>query len=378
MKYDYYITGTIGQDYDWWTGTKGTTPAMVKNFLDANKDRDVNILVSSPGGYVDDGITIGEYIAAHGKCNMYIVGMTASAATILCMKAKTVNMANGSLMLIHNCSEDVDIYGSANKQAMDRIIAKFKERRSELDTIDKAIASIYSYKNKKSIKDNMKKMDQEKWMLADEAKAFGLVDSVVDDDEAEAAAKNIRNTAAAKEGFTDHFGLPKIPVSKQDEGFFTRMRRQLGGVMAFIENIAPIEDNNTNTKATSKMKKIVKNCMCAILGVNDFEATDDGKVTLTEEQLQKVEEGLTAKDTSIASLTKERDDAKNALAAAETAKAQAEKDKKDAEQKIADLQKKFDDYKKEVGDTSPSHVKPEPGDSPKNSKELFDDIKDLL
>lgn len=378
MKYDYYITGTIGQAYDWWTGTKGTTSNMLKSFLDANKDKEVNILVSSPGGYVDEGITMGEYIAAHGKCNMYIVGMTASAATILCMKAKTVNIVNGSLMLIHNCSEDVALYGSANKQAYDKLIAKFQERSSELDTIDKAIASIYSFRNKKSIDENMKKMDQEKWMLPEEAQAFGLVDNIVDDDEQKAAAKNIRNTAAAKEGFTDHFGLPKIPVSKQDEGFFTRMRKQLGGVMAFIENIAPIEDNNTNTKTTSKMKKIVKNCMCAILGVTDFEATDDGKVTLTEEQLQKVEDGLSAKDTSIASLTKERDDAKNALTAAETAKAQAEKDKKTAEDKLAEVQKAFDDYKKEAGDDSPSHVKTEGSDSPKNSKELYDDIKDLL
>lgn len=378
MKYDYYITGTIGQAYDWWTGTKGTTSNMLKSFLDANKDKEVNILVSSPGGYVDEGITMSEYIAAHGKCNMYIVGMTASAATILCMKAKTVNIVNGSLMLIHNCSEDVALYGSANKQAYDKLIAKFQERSSELDTIDKAIASIYSFRNKKSIDENMKRMDQEKWMLPEEAKAFGLVDNIVDDDEQKAAAKNIRNTAAAKEGFTDHFGLPKIPVSKQDEGFFTRMRKQLGGIMAFIENIAPIEDNNTNSKTTSKMKKIVKNCMCAILGVTDFEATDDGKVTLTEEQLQKVEDGLSSKDTSIANLTKERDDAKNALTAAESAKAQAEKDKKTAEDKLAQLQKEFDDYKNEAGDDSPTHAKTESGDSPKNSKELFDDIKDLL
>lgn len=377
-KYDFYITGTIGQAYDWWTGTKGTTSNMLKSFLDANKDKEVNILVSSPGGYVDEGITMSEYIAAHGKCNMYIVGMTASAATILCMKAKTVNIVNGSLMLIHNCSEDVALYGSANKQAYDKLIAKFQERSSELDTIDKAIASIYSFRNKKSIDENMKRMDQEKWMLPEEAKAFGLVDNIVDDDEQKAAAKNIRNTAAAKEGFTDHFGLPKIPVSKQDEGFFTRMRKQLGGVMAFIENIAPIEDNNTNSKTTSKMKKIAKNCMCAILGVTDFEAADDGKVTLTEEQLQKVEDGLSSKDTSIANLTKERDDAKNALTAAETAKAQAEKDKKTVEDKLAEVQKAFDDYKKEAGDDSKSHPKTEPGDSPKNAKELLDDVKDLL
>ena len=378
MKYDYYITGVIGEEYDWWTGERGTTAKMVKDFLNGHKDQEVNILVSSPGGLLDQGITIGEYIAEHGQCNMYIVGMTASAATLLCMKAKTVNIATGSLMLIHNSSLDIGFYGSANKQAIDKLVEKFKSKRDELDTYDKAIASLYSYRNHKSIEENMKKMDEEKWMLADEAKDFGIVDSVFDDEQSKAAAKNVRNRAAAKAGFTEHFALPNIPVSKDsNEGFWKRFRRDLGGIVGLVNNIAPIEDNNNQTK-TQTMKKIVMNCMCAILGVTDLEAADDGKVTLTDAQLQKVEDGLKAKDTSIASLTKERDEAKNALTAANDSKAQAEKDKKAAEDKLAALQTEFDAYKNEQGDTSKSHAKVEEGDTPKNAKELLDDVKDLL
>lgn len=378
MKYDYYITGVIGEEYDWWTGERGTTADMVKDFLDSHKDKEVNILVSSPGGLLDQGMTIGELIAAHGQCNMYIVGMTASAATLLCMKAKTVNIATGSLMLIHNSSLDIGFYGSANKQVIDKLVSKFQSKRDELDTYDKAIASLYSYRNHKSIEENMKKMDEEKWMLADEAKAFGIVDSVFDDEQSTAAAKNVRNRAAAKAGFTEHFALPNIPVSKDsNEGFWKRFRRDLGGIVGIVNNIAPIEDTNKPTK-TQTMKKIVKNCMCAILGVTDLGATDEGKVTLTEEQLQKVEDGLKAKDTSIANLTKERDEAKTALTAANDAKAQAEKDKKTAEDKLTALQKEFEAYKNEQGDTSKSHAKVEDGDTPKNTKELLDDVRDLL
>lgn len=378
MKYDYYITGVIGEEYDWWTGERGTTASMVKEFLDDHKGKEVNILVSSPGGLLDQGITIGEYIAEHGRCNMYIVGMTASAATLLCMKARTVNIAKGSLMLIHNSSLDIGFYGSANKQAIDKLVSKFKAKRDELDTYDKAIASLYSHRNHKSIEENMKKMDEEKWMLADEAKNFGIVDSVFDDEQSKAAAKNVRNRAAAKAGFTEHFALPNIPVSKDsNEGFWKRFRRDLGGIVGLVNNIAPIEDTNKPT-TTQKMKKIVMNCMCAILGVTDLEAADDGKVTLTDAQLQKVEDGLKAKDTSIASLTKERDDAKNALTAANDAKAQAEKDKKTAEDKLTALQAEFDAYKNEQGDSSKAHAKVEEGDTPKNAKELLDDVKDLL
>lgn len=378
MKYDYYITGVIGEEYDWWTGERGTTASMVKEFLDEHKGKEVNILVSSPGGLLDQGITIGEYIAEHGQCNMYIVGMTASAATLLCMKAKTVNIATGSLMLIHNSSLDIGFYGSANKQAIDKLVSKFQSKRDELDTYDKAIASLYSYRNHKSIEENMKKMDEEKWMLPEEAKEFGIVDTVFDDEQSAAATQNIKNRAASKEGFTEHFALPNIPVSKDNnESFWKRFRRELGGIVGLANNIAPIEDNNKQT-TTQKMKKIVMNCMCAILGVTDLEAADDGKVTLTDTQLQKVEDGLKAKDTSIASLTKERDEAKTALTAANDAKAQAEKDKKAAEDKLAALQTEFDAYKNEQGDTSKSHAKVEEGDTPKNAKELLDDVRDLL
>ena len=126
------------------------------------------------------------------------------------------------------------------------------------------------------------------------------------------------------------------------------------------------------------MKKIVMNCMCAILCVTYLEAADDGKVTLTDTQLQKVEDGLKAKDTSIASLTKERDEAKTTLTAANDAKAQAETDKKAAADKLAALQTEFDAYKNEQGDTSKSHAKVEEGDTPKNAKELLDDVRDIL
>ena len=122
MKYDFYITGTIGVEYDWWTGQRGTTANMVKNFLRDHKDKEVTIAVSSLGGYIDDGLTIMEYIKDHGKCNMVIIGMTASAATVLCMKAKSVKIARGSMMLIHNSSQMLDVWTSANKEQIDNII----------------------------------------------------------------------------------------------------------------------------------------------------------------------------------------------------------------------------------------------------------------
>jgi ATP-dependent protease ClpP protease subunit len=378
MKYDFYITGTIGVAFDWWTGQRGTTAAMLKSFLDEHKNKECNILVSSPGGLLDEGITMGEYIAAHGQCNMYIVGMTASAATVLCMKAKTVNMARGSMMLIHNASYDVGFYGSANKQAIDKIIDQFKKKRDDLDTIDKGIAEIYSAKNGRKLEDNLAMMDKEKWMLADDAKSFGLIDSIVEEEQQTAAAKNICERAANKAGFTEHFGLPEIPVSKsQHKSFWEKLREQLSGAVGIMNNVAPEEDININ-KYTKNMKKVVFNLLGGLLSVKDFEIGDDGKAAMTEDQLTSIENALKEKDGKITALTSEKEKAENEKKASDDAKVAAEAKQKEAEDKLEKLQKEFDDFKNEQGATSPSHVHQKPDNVPKNAKEMLEDIKGLL
>ena len=211
MKYDFYITGTIGEEFDWWTGQRGTTADMVKAFLDKHKDQEVQIAVSSPGGYLNDGITIAEMIAEHGKCNMVIVGMTASAATVLCMKAKSVKIAKGSLMLIHNSSQYIYSGGLSNKQKIDAYIENLKKTRENLDTIDKAIADFYASRNGKTIEENMAMMDKEKWMTAQDAVDFGIVDAILDDDETKTQTKAIQNVYASYTGIEEHYGLPQLP-----------------------------------------------------------------------------------------------------------------------------------------------------------------------
>ena len=231
MKYDFYITGTIGEQFDWWTGQPGTTSAQVKNFLKENKDKEVTIAVSSPGGYIDEGITIAELIADHGKCNMVIIGMTASAATILCMKAKSVKIARGSLMLINNSSQYIYGNGFSNKKKIDAFIASLQKTRSELDTIDKALADFYSYRNGKSIEDNCAMMDQEKWMTAQEAVDFGIVDAILEDDDSNTQAKAINNVYAGYNGIEEHFGLPTLPTFDKPEPKVPK------GIMAKLKNI---------------------------------------------------------------------------------------------------------------------------------------------
>lgn len=380
MKYDFYITGTIGVAFDWWTGQRGTTANQVKHFLDENKDKEVNIAVSSPGGYLDDGITIGEYIAAHGKCNMIIIGMTASAATVLCMKARSVKIAKGSLMLIHNSSMTVDLWGMANKQGVDEIIKRLAKDRNELDTIDKAIASIYSARNGKTIEENMEMMDKEKWMLDQEAVDFGIVDAILDDDETKTNAKAIQNVYNSMNGIEEHFSLPKLPeMEKADRRtLMSRLKGIMNDIGSFIAGNPNADEEEKNDvvptiNSSNKMKKIILNLVCALLAVQDIELdAEKGIVNLTEDQLNAIENDLKEKADRISALQGDVKKANDEKDAAVTAKATAEK-------ALADLQKEFDDFKAQAGDDShqrvPSTSAPK---EPTNSKEMYESIKHLL
>ena len=348
MEYQFIISGEIGVAFDWWTGQRGTTANQVRNFLDNHKDEDVHIAVCSPGGYIADGLQIYQYIKDHGRVHCHILGMTASAATILCMGAKEVDMSDGSLMLIHNVSTTVEYWRSANKEQLEQIIAEMQKECKDLDTIDKVLASLYAKRNGKTVDECQQKMTDAAWLSPQDALDFGLIDRIVDDDDTKKKSNRLRSTFS-NSIFKD-FGLPSLPadtteplgtVVDQDgnpaEGFMQK-------VTASLKKRIPKLFTN---ESTNPMKKIFT-CLCAFLAVQDgFEVTD-GKVTFTEEQTDKIEGRM-------AQLEKDLSDANTAKKAAEDAQ--------------ADLQSKLDKALQDVKDrdTQIANLKQAPGAEEKNS-----------
>lgn len=377
MKFDFYITGTIGVDYDWWTGTRGTTANQVRNFLKEHKDKELTIAVSSLGGYITDGLEIMELIKDHGKCDMVIIGMTASAATILCMKARSVKIARGSLMLIHNSSDMLDIWMSANKEKIDEVIKVLQHNREQLDTIDKCLADIYSMRNGKTVEENLELMAKEKWLSAADAKDFGLVDAVLDDDDIATKAKSVKNAFAGyRDGTAGHYAVPSFEGEKSP-GFMERLRTIGRDITAFCKSEDSGEPKNNPTNSVINMKELILNLACALLSIKAFSLNEKGEAALTEEQLNTIENGLKAKDDTIANLQAEKKTAEDNLSKAEKERDDAVTAKDAAEKALQDLQKQFDDFKKEAGGKSLDKPLDEKKD-PVTAKSMLDDIKNLM
>lgn len=361
MNYGFIISGTIGKEYDWWTGTKGTTAKAVKDYLDAHKDEVVDIAISSPGGYVSDGLTIGQYIKDHGKVNCHIMGMSASIATVLAMGASKVTMAVGSLMLIHQASTVVSEWTSANKDELDNIIAQWQKERKDLDTIDKVIASVYSAKNGKTLEENLEKMKAAAWLTPEEALEFGLIDEIRNDaDDVKKSATLVKNFANS---VNSRMGLPPFPqiVDESGEPTASFIEKTVNKLKSFFAS-TPAQNISKN------MKTFVN--ICALLALTAMDVID-GKVSLTEEQATKV-------DSEIKRLQDALKTAEDGKKASDDAKADLQKllDKAKADLVAANEQVK--NLQKSSGaDTVNGPAHEEQDDEP-SATDMFNSIKDLI
>ena len=91
MDYQLYLNTTIGC----WNCSK----TAVREVLARHKNKPVNVLISSPGGLLDDGLDIMQQFKDHGDVTAYISGFTASAATVAAMGAKKIVMGKYSFFL---------------------------------------------------------------------------------------------------------------------------------------------------------------------------------------------------------------------------------------------------------------------------------------
>ena len=275
-KYDLFLTGTVG-----W----GISADYVKFVLDKNKDKTVEVAICSLGGYVDTGLQIYELFKNHGEVNIDFIGMSASAATFMAMGAKNIRMAKNALILIHNSMTWVDEWGSRNKEQIDAAIDRLKFQRDQLSTIDDVLAQIYADRNGKPVDEVKAKMKIAAWIKAADAKDFGIVDEIIDAEKAPSdSATNL---------IMNEMGLPALP-----EGFNTETGEQ-NNPAGILQKAMELLKGLRNSFAENKPNKMITifKAVMAVLAVKDgFQPNDKGEITLTQDQMQKIEDQLKTQD----------------------------------------------------------------------------------
>lgn len=149
-------------------------------FLESeDPEKDINLYINSPGGVVSSGLAIYDTIQ-YVKCDVATtcVGMAASmGAVLLASGAKGKrNLLPHARVMIHQP------LGGVQGQASDIEI-----EAQEILRIKKVLSEILAEHSGQSAEKVMEDSDRNKWMTAEEAKDYGLVDNIMKRDKKKSA-----------------------------------------------------------------------------------------------------------------------------------------------------------------------------------------------
>lgn len=159
----------IGEGF--WSA--GITARGVGSQLRAIGDRPVEVHINSLGGDMFEGIAIYNVLREHPQAiTVKVMGMAASAASIIAMAADTLQIGAASFLMIHNAW----VVAAGNRHDMAEVAAF-------LTPFDEAMAGVYAQRSGQDAKAVVKWMDDETYMSGQSAIDRGFADALLPADQ---------------------------------------------------------------------------------------------------------------------------------------------------------------------------------------------------
>lgn len=184
------VFDVIGQDY--WG--EGVTAKRIAGALRSMNGADVTVNINSPGGDMFEGLAIYNLLREYqGKVTVKVLGLAASAASIIAMAGDDIQIGRGAFLMIHNCW----VVAIGNRH-------DFAAMVEYLEPFDNAMADIYSARSGLDSDAVKQMMDGETYIGGSDAIEKGLADgllssdSVTSDDDSPAAALRKLDSLLAK------------------------------------------------------------------------------------------------------------------------------------------------------------------------------------
>lgn len=230
------ILGEIGGG-DWGDGI---TSKRIAGALRSIGQQDIRVDINSPGGDFFEGVAIYNMLREHdANVTVNVLGLAASAASVIAMAGDEVRMAKTGFLMIHN-AWGITIGNRHDMQAA----------AATMEPFDRAMRDLYAERSGSSADDVERWMDAETFFTGEDAVKFGLADSYLSQSEIEEDSDNGKKASA----------IAKIEASMAAQGMSRRERRSLlaelqGGadvspsyVMPGADIIAAIRGNTEKLK----------------------------------------------------------------------------------------------------------------------------------
>lgn len=191
------IYGVIGED---WYG-EGVTVKRIDAALRAIGDREVAVYINSPGGDMFEGIAIYNRLRQHSQMvTTKVLGMAASAASIIYLAGTKRQVASSAFLMVHNCWT----FLAGNRHYL-------RDVADDMQEFDAAMAELYAETSGQPVADMAELMDDETFIRGKRAVELGLAtgllsaNEVVERETEETTQTNAlkaMDTALAKAGMT--------------------------------------------------------------------------------------------------------------------------------------------------------------------------------
>ncbi|HDR8989941.1 TPA: Clp protease ClpP [Burkholderia vietnamiensis] len=161
------INGAIGET---WDGAGVTSNRIAAALRSIGAGVPVVVNLNSPGGDFFEGVAIYNLLRQHdAEVTVNVMGLAASAASVIAMAGDKILMGDGAFLMIHNA------WSVAVGNRHDFIAAA-----ETLAPFDDAMASLYSKRSGMSKADAAALMDKETWISADQAIKNGMATGLLD------------------------------------------------------------------------------------------------------------------------------------------------------------------------------------------------------
>ncbi|WP_313109608.1 head maturation protease, ClpP-related [Atlantibacter sp.] len=163
------VFDVIGAD---WYGD-GVTASRIAGALRAIGGADVTVNINSPGGDMFEGLAIYNLLREYeGKVTVKVLGLAASAASVIAMAGDEVQIGRGAFLMIHNCW----VYAMGNRHDLAQVAA-------DMEPFDKAMNDIYGAKTGLNAETIEAMMNAETYIGGSDAVEKGFADRLLSADE---------------------------------------------------------------------------------------------------------------------------------------------------------------------------------------------------
>ncbi|TLX54875.1 Clp protease ClpP [Stutzerimonas nosocomialis] len=244
------IYGVIGED---WYGT-GVTVARIDAALRSIGDKPVTVYINSPGGDMFEGIAIYNRLREHSqKVTTKVLGMAASAASVIYLAGADRQVASSAFLMIHNCWTVL----GGNRHYL-------RDVADDMEEFDAAMADLYAETSGQAVADMAEMMDDETFIRGKRAVELGLATGLLSADEVterETEETRQNNALKAMDVALAKAGMPRSERRELFANFKSGTPRAAGGdapcaVLTDTRNAVAPDLSASLSEATAILKSL--------------------------------------------------------------------------------------------------------------------------